>query len=181
MKTWMFAPLLAGMLALSPLAQADGYQYEWGEMGFDSGKLDFLSDPTYGYYSYWYLHFEVPGNAPESLLTINFTADGYTTSPPLVHLGVYTSINLGPPDIYSPYPNEDIKDLDTSANHGTDTVLLTPGSWFVVVEPTGNGWGAVQVTGVLTPVPEPETWALLGVGALGLLARRWRSRAGQLA
>lgn len=46
----------------------------------------------------------------------------------------------------------------------------------------GDGLGHVQWYGMnaldVTPVPEPETWALLGIGAVALAARR-RRRAGR--
>jgi hypothetical protein len=39
----------------------------------------------------------------------------------------------------------------------------------------GNG-----LFGVIAPVPEPSTFAFLGVGAIGLLGYRWRRQGGLL-
>ena len=40
----------------------------------------------------------------------------------------------------------------------------------------GAKQGVYGLTGLLTPVPEPETWALLGLGMVSLVAARARAR-----
>ncbi|GGP22671.1 FxDxF family PEP-CTERM protein [Silvimonas iriomotensis] len=41
---------------------------------------------------------------------------------------------------------------------------------------TGSRGGTYGLSGMLTPVPEPETWALLGLGMVSLVAARARAR-----
>lgn len=62
--------------------------------------------------------------------------------------------------------------FDISAWNGTEDLVLT-GFW-----PRRGAISNVQVWGAARSVPEPATLALLGVGLLGSLAARRRSRAG---
>ena len=64
-------------------------------------------------------------------------------------------------------------DLTDALNPGVDPNNFRPGSW--VTPGYGDYWHVV-VTGSVTAVPEPETWAMLlaGLGMVGAVARRRR-------
>ena len=55
-------------------------------------------------------------------------------------------------------------------------IKSSAGAYFAadVIQPNGGATGAIGSTTVLTPVPEPETYALMlaGLGAMGFVARR---------
>lgn len=76
------------------------------------------------------------------------------------------------------YPDQNPNPVPTGAQYITDTFTAT-GSTETLVAQIGGGNGAQMSGFVLESVPEPGTWAMMGLGAAGLvfLARRKSLRA----
>lgn len=57
------------------------------------------------------------------------------------------------------------------------TADLFNGKYYINIHTANNGGG--EMRGFLVPVPEPSTYALVGLGIVGLAARAWRNRSGR--
>jgi hypothetical protein len=75
-------------------------------------------------------------------------------------------------------------DLGSGLNYGSRVVSALDNGQFVDVQLNANaisaisGEGRIGFGGSLTPVPEPETWAMMlaGLGLIGFAVRRGRTR-----
>jgi hypothetical protein len=142
---------------------SDGDVDAWGGVN-GSGNVDLIADVTG--------RFELPGNVLAQTSLISVEA-GHSFVGDLL-LSVF--------DVNGNLLGSTLND-DGFGPHGRTLLTLSiPGIHsFIVSTPTGDGWGVDQIefndlTPAAAPVPEPTTMALLGSGALGLVAKLRRRK-----
>ncbi|GAB7129043.1 hypothetical protein JCM19000A_35510 [Silvimonas sp. JCM 19000] len=161
--------LLSGFANASVSGEIDGA--EWGAWE----TLYNYEDGDYGSYQGYDYALNLSDAAPGYNVTINYQSQslGYPDNQVIDGFEIEQLITVYPPG----YPDGVqviggfYQIYDASGFSGSFTQFLTPGTYLVLVDTHMPTFGKLMLNNSIAAVPEPETWALLGMGAIALIAR----------
>ncbi len=164
---------VAALVAFGSGAQAN--TTDWGM----HAPLEFGVNFVSGSFTDWF-QFTIAPNAltVASTAVANNLGNGIALN---IANGKYSLWSYGTDNAFGSGAGDDVKLggnwlFNGSSGNTTNAVLLAPGKYYYQIEGAGTGTfgGAYSLTSTTTPVPEPETYAMLlaGLGAIGFLARR---------
>ena len=169
------AAVAAALVALQGVAFADTYS------SFSSGASGFTTETESVVNAF--LKPMAPAGSTVSSYSVLSTASGYSATGMLTFAEPITSYTFlwGSPDAYNTV--SDGKVSVTGASFSSGKGNNAESTLYTFVDPAGFSSLTLTTAGIafevaaVTPVPEPETYALMlgGLGVLGLLARRRRA------
>ena len=161
MKKFATAALLAAASVSSAWAVG-------GPLTFVGNTASFSTSVTGSFTDFWTFNVAAPGaSAAASATNIAFNGGGGITS----FAGLLSTVNLTATPTVSPPVTVNVLSGFTG--------VLSPGAYTLRISGTAGAGGASYGGNVvLTPIPEPETYALMlaGLGVVGFMAARRRSR-----